>query len=192
MAALHVIGIDFQLGLGEELAVFVQKKALADLIAVRLLRTRLDQDLALKDAGRAVHQHLLEHLPAFARLGPMGDEHGVVVMEIAVAHRRPGQMGTGIRTGQVDHRLVPGQAAIRGKGKGPQFRLRTQPGEKMGHRAAFVVAALQADVVETGTIRNVNFQNLVETCSGGAVLQKRQAGTGVKLNAVMQDRIGSV
>ena len=47
MAAFHVVGVDFQLGLGQKLAVPVQQKRLADLIAIGLLRALFDQNLAL-------------------------------------------------------------------------------------------------------------------------------------------------
>jgi hypothetical protein len=81
----HVVGVDLQLRLGLELAVVVQQQRLADLVAVGLLRVGLHQDLALEHARSAVPQHLLEDLPAFAAFRVMGDEDGVVMVEIAVA-----------------------------------------------------------------------------------------------------------
>ena len=79
VAALHVVGVDLELGLGQELARLVEQQPLADLVAVGLLRPGLHQDLALEDPDRAAAQHLLEHLPALAAHGAVGDEDRVVV-----------------------------------------------------------------------------------------------------------------
>ncbi len=59
MRAGHIIGIDLKFRLGEELAVPVQQKALADPIAVGLPRVLPGQDPALESAGCAVAAHLL-------------------------------------------------------------------------------------------------------------------------------------
>ena len=52
VAAHHVVGVDLELGLGEELARLVEQQPLADLVAVGLLRPGLHQDLALEHADR--------------------------------------------------------------------------------------------------------------------------------------------
>ena len=99
VAALHVIGVDLKLRLAEELAVLVQKQRLADLVAIGFLRPWLDKDLALKNALGTVLEHFLEHLTAFATLGGVGDEHGVVMVEITairIAEHR----------GDMSHRIV--------------------------------------------------------------------------------------
>ena len=75
MAALHVIGIDFQFRLGRELGPLGQQHRLADLIAIGLLRAGAHEDLALEHPRRAVleqqlpiHPSLLEMIRALGRV----------------------------------------------------------------------------------------------------------------------------
>ena len=53
-------------------------------------------------------------------------------------------MGHGIGPQEFNERLIPGQAAIRGQGKGFEQRIRPDAGEDMGNGTAFVVTALGA------------------------------------------------
>jgi hypothetical protein len=107
--AFHVVGVDLEFGLGEELRVIVQKQRLADLVAVGLLRAGLHEDLALEHARRAVAEHLLEDLPAFAGHRVMGHEDGVVVVEVTVADAGAGDMRHGLVAGELHHLLVARQ-----------------------------------------------------------------------------------
>jgi hypothetical protein len=118
--ALHVVGVDLELWLGEELASARRGGAPGELVAVGLLRAGLDEDLALEDAGGARAQDLLEDLAAFAGLARMGHEDGVVVVEVAVADRSPRDMRLGVVAQELDDDLVAGEDAIEGEREGTE------------------------------------------------------------------------
>ena len=88
MAADHVIGKDFKLGLGIELGGFRQQKRMAGLLAVGLLRVPLDDDLALENsAGLFVH-HAFEEFAAGAMGHLVVDHQARVGMLLAAQHDR--------------------------------------------------------------------------------------------------------
>ena len=155
MRALHVVCIDLEFGLGEELAVLVQEQRLADLVTVGLLRARLHEYLALEDAGGAVlRSTFLKTWRLSQATASWVTKIGIVVVEravVAVAERRARDMrdrlvagdirSICIRSGSSDAVHRQGEALV-------DARLRRQPGEHVRDRAAFVIAALRADMME--------------------------------------------
>jgi hypothetical protein len=174
--AFDVVGVDLELGLGEELRGLVEQEALADLVAVGALGAGLDQDLALEDADRAAVEHLLEDLPALAVGGAVGDEDGVVVVEGAVADAGPRQVGGAVRAGELDDMLVAGEAAVGGQGEGLERRALAEPGEERGEGGALVVAALGADVVEARAVGDLDLGDAAEPRRGGAGFEQGEVG----------------
>ena len=185
----HVIGIDFQFRFGQKLTVLIQQERLTDLIAIRFLCAGFDEDLALKHARCPVAQDFLEHLPAFAALRIMGDEHRVVLMEIPITHSGPRHMRHRVITHQFDHTFIACHHAVGGQGKGFEEALRPQPGKNMRGRLSLVIAALGTDMMKPCAFGHIHLHHLVEPCSGGAILEKGNFGLGVKLDHMMQDRI---
>ena len=62
VAALHIVGEDFEFRLGIDLRVRRQQQRLVHLVAVGLLRIRAHLDLALKHAARPAGQHVFHGL----------------------------------------------------------------------------------------------------------------------------------
>mmetsp|Transcript_18144 Transcript_18144/g.28189 ORF Transcript_18144/g.28189 Transcript_18144/m.28189 type:complete len:595 (-) Transcript_18144:429-2213(-) len=188
----HVIGVDLKLGLGQKLAVIVQEQGLADLVAIGLLRARLDQDLALKHAHGPVAQHLLEHLTAFAAQRIMGDEHGVIVMKVTVANTGPSHMSDGIVARQLDHAIIAGEPPVHGQRKAFEGAFGAQTGKDMGRSMAFMIPALRPHMVEGCRISHVNFHHLVEPRGSRAGFQHGQFRARIQLDHVVQNRLGGL
>ena len=192
MAASHVIGVNLQLWLGEELAVIIQKQRLADLVAVGFLCALFDEDFALKHADGTVAQHLFEHLPAFAIHRVMGDEDRVVMVKHPVAHSRTGHGGHRVVAGQLDHAFIAGQHAIGSQGEGFERAFSTKPGEDMRRRAPLMVTALGADMVEAGPICDIDLHHLIKPRSRRAVFGEGDIAALLDLDHMMQDRVGTL
>ena len=93
MGTHHIIGIDLQFRLGQKLRILVQKKRLANLIAIGFLRAFLHQNLALKRAQGPVAQDFFEHLTAFTIHRVVDNEDRIVVMKGTIAKRGTRDMG---------------------------------------------------------------------------------------------------
>ena len=112
MRANHVICVDFQLRLGQKLAVFIQQKRLANLITIGFLRARFDKDFTLKNANSPVPQDFFKHLPAFAIHRIMGDKDRIIMMKRPISHAGSCNMRNRIITLQAQNAIIAGQNAI--------------------------------------------------------------------------------
>ena len=104
MAALDVVGVDLELGLGEELARLVEQQALADLVAVGLLRPGLTRILPWKTPVAPARSTFLNTCRLSQPDGAVGDEDGVVVEEVAVADAGAGDVRDRVVAGHLDRR----------------------------------------------------------------------------------------
>ena len=81
VAALHVVGEDFELRLVVGLGRLREQQRVRHHLGVGLLRLRAHDDLALEDAAALAVEHRLEHFAALAAAGRMvGDQRGVDVL----------------------------------------------------------------------------------------------------------------
>ena len=119
----------------------------------------------------------------------MGDEHRVVVMEIAVSHASTCHMRHCVVTGQLDYAFVACQHTVLGQCKAFESAFLSQTGKDMRRRAAVVVATLRAHVMEDTGVRNIHFHAFVETRCGRAVLQQRHLGPCIYADHMVQNGI---
>ena len=81
MAALHVVGKDFQLRLVVGFGLVRQQQRIAHHLGVGLLRVRLDDDLALEHGAALAIEHRAEPLAAVAaQRGVLDEQRGVDVL----------------------------------------------------------------------------------------------------------------
>jgi hypothetical protein len=66
VAAFHVVGVDFELGLGVDRRARAQHEVAAELVRIDLLGTRPNRDAALKGAVGAPRGNSLENFASFA------------------------------------------------------------------------------------------------------------------------------
>ncbi len=78
--ALHVVGIDFQFGLGEDFRAVLQQQRIVLHLGVGLLRRPLDQELALKHAAPLAPRDGPNQLAHFAAFGMQRHAAGLVCM----------------------------------------------------------------------------------------------------------------
>ena len=83
MAALHVVGEDFQLRLGRELAIVRQQQRVAGHLGVGLLRVLVDVDAALEDAARLAGHDVADHFRRAGVRHGVVEHHGHVGMRVA-------------------------------------------------------------------------------------------------------------
>jgi hypothetical protein len=98
-------------------------------------------------------------------------------------------MGDGVVAGQLHHVFVAREHSVGRQRKGLVGRFRPQPREHVRHGAAFMVAALGADMVEGRAIGHVDLHALVEPRGGGAVFQHRDLRPRLHPHQVVQDRV---
>ena len=78
MAALDVVGVDLELGLGVDLGIVRQQQIVVLLVGVGLLRVLVDDDLAGEHGVRAAVDHALVELVRVAAGGHVVDADQVV------------------------------------------------------------------------------------------------------------------
>ena len=162
--ALHVVGVDLELGLGEELAVLVEQQRLADLVAVGLLRRRASRGSCPgRRRPRRRCSTFLNTCRLSQRGGAVGDEDGVVVVEVAVADAGAGHMRRRRRRRSARRRTRCASAGRSTVSVKDLNRLsRAEPREDRRRRPPLVVAALRADMVEGGAVADLDLDHLVE------------------------------
>ena len=93
MAALHVVGEDFQLRLVVGLGLLGQQQRPRHHLGVGLLRVLAHDDLALEHAAAFVVEHRAEQLAAFAAAGGMVDQQSRVDVLLALDQRHTADRG---------------------------------------------------------------------------------------------------
>src|SRR5262249_18120411 len=78
VSALHVVGVDLELGLGVDLRVVGEQQVAVGLLGVGLLRVRVNDDAPVEDAVGALVEDAVIKLAAAAVRAGMLDEHVVV------------------------------------------------------------------------------------------------------------------
>ena len=158
----------------------------------------VNEPYSAHDLNHTVDTHLsprnLPHLAIEIRQDHLGDDAGIAAMVkiIAITNRRTAHMRRDFIPEDFDHTFIARQHAIGGHGKGFECRLSTQPGKDMRCSSAFMIATLRADMVEPGAIGYLDFHHLVEPRRGRAIFQNRQFSPCIKLDAMVQYRIGSL
>lgn len=86
MAALDIVGVDFQIGFGLELGLFGQQQVAVGLIGLGFLRAGFHEHMALEAAGGAVVQNAFEKLAAARLRALMVDLDPVADLLVAIDH----------------------------------------------------------------------------------------------------------
>ena len=163
---------------------------MGNLVTVGFLSTVFDEDFALKHARRAVAEHLFEHLTALATLCIVGDEHRIIVQEIAaIANAGTSNMRNRVIACEFNHGFVAGQNAVHCQGERFERGLCSEAGKDASHSTAFVVTTLGADMVEGRFISDFDLKHLVETCSRWAVFQQSDRCALFDLYQIVEDRV---
>ena len=95
MAADHVIGEDFKLGLGIEFGGFREQERVAGLLAIGFLGVPLDDDLALENSPGVVIHHAFEEFAAGAVGHLVVDDQARIGVLLAAQHEGAGNFGLG-------------------------------------------------------------------------------------------------
>ena len=90
VAALDVVGVDLELGLGVDLRVLAEQQVVVALPRIDLLAAGLDDDLAVEDAAAALADDAAEVLAADGGAGRVADQR-VVVDVLTCARRAAGR-----------------------------------------------------------------------------------------------------
>ena len=115
VAALHVVGEDFELRLVVGLGGLRQQQRVRRHLGVGLLRLRPHDDLALEHAAALVVEHRLEHLAAGAVAGHVvGDQRGVGMLA-APEQARAADAGDGALAVEAHEQLVAHHRAAGGE-----------------------------------------------------------------------------
>lgn len=109
MAALHVVGQDFQLGLGIDLRPVGQQQGATQLLRVGLLRQRRNTDAALEYRMAMIVNHVLEQLVAAAVGHGMVQEQRVIEMRGAVRQHQTLDIGLRRAADKLDMQFVARQ-----------------------------------------------------------------------------------
>ena len=116
VAALHVVGEDFQLRLVVGLGLLGQHQRVRGHLGVGLLRARPHDDLALEHAAALVVEHGLEHLAALAADRRVIDHHrGVGVLACPCSKRRAADVRDRPLAAEAQEQLVARHRAAGGE-----------------------------------------------------------------------------
>ena len=107
----------------------------------------------------------------------MDHENGVIMVKIAVADRRPGDVRGGKIALDINDRLVAGQSTVDAKRERLEHRLACEARKYVGRGQAFVIAALGSDVVKSTAFGQVDLDYSVKTRRRGAVFQDGHIST---------------
>ena len=85
VGALHIVGVDLQLGLGINLRVIGEEQVAVGLLGIGFLRIFVNDDSAVKNTVRVVIEDAVIELAAIAVRAGMLDQHVIVYMLMAAA-----------------------------------------------------------------------------------------------------------
>ena len=123
MAALHVVGVDLQLGLGVHLGIVTLQDVGVALVGPRALGVLLYVHLAVEHTGALARHDALVELVARAVRHIVTDVGVVVAMRGVVQQVHSVQFGVRLRTGQRYLHLVADQCAIQCRGAEAEMAL---------------------------------------------------------------------
>ena len=161
MAADHVVGEDFKLGLGIEFGGLRQQQRMARLLAVGLLGIALHDDLALEDTAGIVVHHAFEKFAAGAVGHLVIDDEAAVGVLLAAQQIGAGDLRIRPLPGEVIGAVLPVDTGARGQGEIAQHDTGSQSHMGMGKMDRRLGLALHLDAVEPRSISEPDFGDAV-------------------------------
>ena len=125
VAALHIVGKYFELGLVVGLGVLREQQSLRHHLGIGLLRIRTHDDLALKYAAALVIEHGLEYFTALASANLVIEHQRIIGVLLSLEQARPANAGKGALPVKPHENLVAYHCAAGDEGKIVEARARS-------------------------------------------------------------------
>ena len=158
VAALHVVGVDFELRLVVGLGVFRQQQRVRRHLGVGLLRVRPHDDLALEHAAALVVEHGLEHFAALAVRHRVIHHQRRVGMLAALEQARAADVGDRALPAEAQEQLVARDRAADVEHEGVEARMRADVGHQRGDVQRLVALARDLDVIDMRVVGDGKLQ----------------------------------
>ena len=180
VGALHVVGIDFEHGLGEHAGRAGGAQVLIGHLRGCLLGSMLHEHASGKGAGGLFVEHVLIELVARAVGRTVGDKGVVVGVLVLVGNHGAvaGALGSLAREGQVE--LVAGGSVVQGEHVVAHAAVGLLVDVDVAHAHILVVGFLQTIEVELGILTHEGFDDLGGEERGvvGSMVAEQQLGLG--------------